>query len=121
MNSGHSVTSPIASASVTASRTLETTSRPGTSSADPIPRPLHRVIGDDRGSSCEEVPRDVERRRVAEVVGEGLEGQPKQPDALALEGPADHLAHARHEVRSLPMVDLVHRGEQRGGDTRERG
>ncbi len=80
MNSGHSVISTAAEAPSSASHTRRTRVAPGRSTGG-----RDRVVGGDLGALLEQQRDDVERGRLAHVVGVRLEGQAQHGDLAVLE------------------------------------
>ena len=73
----------------------------------------HRIERDDGRAQLDEPSRDMQGRRLPEVVGVRLEGDPEQGDPGPRDRPAEELGEAINHPLALSMVDLGDRREER--------
>ena len=66
------------------------------------------VVGAHAGAPLQQAVDDVQCRRLADVVGVGLEGQSPQGDGLALQVAAEVAVHLVHQHLLLAVVDAHH-------------
>ena len=107
-NSPHSVTITAASAPVTASSSESASSTPSPSARAGVPH-RDRVVADHVGALGPQARRQHQARRLAHVVGVGLERQPEQRDAAAAQRSQVPLELAD----DAPLLELVHLDHRR--------